>query len=145
MVRDESLQEFPRQISMISRRWRMRLDERLRHLGLTQARWHTLFELSKTPDGLTQRELADRVGVEGPTLVPQLDDLQKQSLIERSPVEGDRRANNVRLTAMAEPLIDEMTTIADALRHEVMRDVTPFELEQVLTVLRKVNVRLDEG
>lgn len=144
-MRDTPRHLLPREIALISRRWRTRLDERLRHTGLTQARWHALLELAKTPDGLTQKELAERVGVEGPTLVRQLDDLQRQGLIERAPVEGDRRANNVRLTALAGPLIEELTAIADEVRNELLQDAGDDELVLVLNVLRRVSARLDEG
>jgi MarR family transcriptional regulator for hemolysin len=137
-------QLLPREIALISRRWRARLDERLRHTGLTQSRWHALLELAKSPEPLTQRELAERVGVEGPTLVRQLDDLQRQGLIERCPVQGDRRANNVRLTPQAQPLIAELTAIADELRAELLQDVSDEELAHVLAVLRRVSARLDQ-
>lgn len=145
MNSEPARQEIPRQIALISRRWRARLDERLRHTGLTQARWLALLELWKNPPALTQRELAERVGVEGPTLVRQLDELQRQGLIERCPVEGDRRANNVRLTPSAQPLIDELMAIADELRAELLQGVSDDELAQVLDVLRRVSARLDEG
>jgi MarR family transcriptional regulator for hemolysin len=130
-------------VAIISRRWRARLDERLRHTGMTQARWHSLIELSKAREGLTQRELAERVGVEGPTLVRQLDDLERQGLVERCPVEGDRRVKNVRLTAKAEPLIGEMMGVADALREELLQDVSDEEVALVVDVFRRVSARLD--
>jgi MarR family transcriptional regulator, transcriptional regulator for hemolysin len=136
--------DFGRQIGLLSRRWRARIDERLRFTGLTQSRWHALLELSKTPDGLTQRELAERVGIEGPTLVRQLDDLQAQGLIERSPVEGDRRANNVRLTPAAEPLIRKLTSIVEEMRTEILGGISEAELAVVVDVLRRVNSKVEE-
>ena len=136
--------EFGTLVGLLSRRWRVRLDERLRSTGLTQARWHALLVLSKNREGLTQRELAERIGVEGPTLVRQLDDLQRQGLVERCPVKGDRRVNNVRLTPAAEPLIQELTAVVDALRDELLQDVSNEELATAVGVLRRVNARLEE-
>lgn len=137
--------ELGRLIALIGRRWRARLDQRLRHTGLTQARWHALLELSKAPDGLTQRELAERVGIEPATLVRQIDGLELQGLIERCPVEGDRRAKMVRLTEAARPLIDEMTATVDAMRAELLQGVTDAQVEQTLGVLRAIAERLDEA
>lgn len=145
MNKRASRPELGRLIALISRRWRARLDQRLRHTGLTQSRWHALLELSKAPDGLTQRELAERVGIEPATLVRQIDGLELQGLIERCPVEGDRRANMVRLTEAARPLIDEMTATVDAMRADLLQGVTDAQVEQALSVLRTVAERLDEA
>lgn len=45
------------------------LDERLKDLGVTQARWSTMVYLEKGGEGLTQRELASLMAIENPTLV----------------------------------------------------------------------------
>ena len=74
-------EEFVAELGRVSRRWRAELDERLRHTGLTQARWLALFQVSQQEGALTQRELADLLGIEGPTLVRILDGLEKQGLI----------------------------------------------------------------
>lgn len=79
-------------INRTSRTWRTKLDERLSHLGLTQARWLVLMHLSRMNGKALQKDLAVSVGVEGPTLVRVLDGLERMGLVERVGVEGDRRA-----------------------------------------------------
>ena len=50
-----------------ARLWRYALDQRLQPLGLSQAKWLVLLHLSRE-NGLMQKQLARRVGIEPPTL-----------------------------------------------------------------------------
>ena len=56
------------------------LDERLKDLGVTQARWFTMVCLQRGGGGLTQRELAHLMTIENPTLVRLLDSLEEQGM-----------------------------------------------------------------
>ena len=138
-------QAFALDLGRVSRRWRARLDERLKVTGLTQARWSTLLHLSRAGECLTQRELAARVGIEGPTLVRLLDALEAQGLIERLPVEGDRRAKSIRLTEAAQPLLAEINRIAADLRREILAGVPVEDLETCQRVLRHIGDRLERS
>src|SRR2546430_7365497 len=59
-----------------ARAWRLKLDERLKPMGLSQAKWRTLLHLSVAPGPLTQAEIAARLGIEEPTLVTLLHRLE---------------------------------------------------------------------
>jgi MarR family transcriptional regulator for hemolysin len=135
--------ELPRQLAFIHRRWRARLDERLRQTGLTQSRWQLLIVLSKAEGGLLQRELAERVGIEASTLVRQLDGLQRDGLIFREPVAGDRRAKLVQLAPGAEPVLERITGVADALREQILDGIAKDDLAATLSVLRRISERLE--
>ena len=87
--------QFPFAVARVTRRWRKMLDERLKDLGVTQARWSTMVYLEKGGEGLTQRELASLMAIENPTLVRLLDSLEQQNLIERRPCPNDRRARRL--------------------------------------------------
>ena len=52
-----------------ARAWRLKLDQRLKPMGLSQAKWRTLLHLSLAGDALTQAEIAERLGIEQPSLV----------------------------------------------------------------------------
>jgi len=134
---------FSRLLTMVSRRHRTLLDDRLRHTGQTQARWRTLLWTSLSGGKATQREIADLVGVEGPTLVRVLDGLEAQGLVERSASTQDRRAKTVRLTEKAEPIMAEISNIADTLRSEMLQDISKAELEQCLSVFERILARMD--
>jgi MarR family transcriptional regulator, transcriptional regulator for hemolysin len=96
---------FIRECVLLGRRWRAYYDERIRQTGLTLARVTVLYWIDALDGATTQRELADIVGIEGPTLVRQLHALEGMGLIERVPAPGDRRAKAIRLTAAAEPVL----------------------------------------
>ena len=135
--------EFAMELGKVARRWRTRLDSRLRAMGLTQARWIALLELSRA-DGLTQRDLAATLGIEGPTLVRLLDGLEAQGLIERQSCPDDRRAKRVRLTETADPVLREIRKIADATRRELLEGVAPDDLSVARRVLAMIAERLEQ-
>ncbi|MFD1788203.1 MarR family winged helix-turn-helix transcriptional regulator [Sphingomonas floccifaciens] len=90
--------EFIRECILLGRRWRAKVDEQLKDHGLTAARLTVLYWVNEMPEGTSQRELAEIVGIEGPTLVRQLHALEAQGLLERVPLATDRRAKCIRLT-----------------------------------------------
>lgn len=135
---------FALQISRVSRAWRARLDERLRHTGLTQARWSALLLLARGAKGMTQRALAGQLGVEGPTVGRLLDALERQGLVERRAVKGDRRAYHIHLTSAARPVLKEINAIAAGLRRDLLEGVSTRRLAQCQAVLAEVAERLEK-
>lgn len=135
---------FALHLGRVSRGWRARLDGTLRPTGLTQARWSTLLHLSRSGGGVTQRELADRLGVEGATIGRILDALEKQGLVERRPVEGDRRAYHIHLTAAAQPILKEINRIAASLRRELLEGISARDLRTCIAVLQGIGARLEK-
>src|SRR5690606_33825026 len=135
---------FAQALSRVSRSWRALLDARLRDSSCTQARWYALLHLSRAEQGLTQRELADRVGVEGPTIGRLLDALERQDLIERRPVDGDRRANQIHLTAAAQRLLEEIERTVSGVRRELLEGIAPGDIDTCVSVLRVIGERLEK-
>ncbi|MFK3795390.1 MULTISPECIES: MarR family transcriptional regulator [unclassified Pseudomonas] len=125
---------FGMQLANLSRGWRAELDRRLADLGLSQARWLVLLHLSRFKEAPTQRELAQSVGVEGPTLARLLDSLESQGLVRRQAVVEDRRAKKILLCDTARPLIEKIETIATALRHELFEGIDEQELRVCMRV-----------
>ncbi len=126
------------ELGRMARLWRARLDERLAPLGLTQARWVTLLYLSRGGDDPLQRDLAQGIGVEGPTLVRVLDGLERMGLIERRERAGDRRAKTVHLTAAASPVLKDIARVAAGLREEVLTGLSDDELAAFESVLLRM-------
>lgn len=140
---DELLHDFARELVVTARRWRTRLDERLKGVGLTEARWAALYWLWQSPDVLSQTALAERAGVESPALVRTLDLLCEAGLVERRACQHDRRAKLVGLTPAAMPVVRELDDVAAELRAELMGDLTSEELQVALRVMHKLRARLD--
>ena len=129
---------FAMQVAQLSRAWRSELDRRLVGLGLSQARWLVLLHLARFTEMPTQRELAQSVGVEGPTLARLLDSLEAQGLITRVAVPEDRRAKKIALQPKAQPLIEKIEAISTQLRQEVFAGIDEEDLRRCQQVHARV-------
>lgn len=129
---------FAMQVAQLSRAWRSELDRRLVGLGLSQARWLVLLHLSRFSEMPTQRELAQSVGVEGPTLARLLDSLEAQELVTRIAVPEDRRAKKIALQPKAQPLIEKIEAISTQLRQEVFAGIDEDDLRRCQQVHARV-------
>ena len=111
-----------------SRAWRQALDRRLKYLGVSQASWMTIATAAKASSPLSQSELADRLAVEGATMVAMVDRLVKAGLVVREPSSTDRRVKRVVLTAAGTQLYDRVRTAATAFRRELLANVDAKKL-----------------
>lgn len=127
-----------------ARIWRQKVNDRLRPLGLSQGSWRTLWFLAQAPEGLVQGELAERMGIEGPTLVRLLDLLEKDGLVKRQTPPRDRRMRLVCLTGKAGPIVQDVRKIVGDLRREIMADMSESELSAGLAFLERIRQRLNE-
>lgn len=130
--------QFPFAVARVTRRWRKLLDERLKDLGVTQARWTTMVYLQQGGEGLTQRELASLMAIENPTLVRLLDSLEQQELIERRACPNDRRARRLHLTDGGRDFMEELTARANELRDGMLDGVRDDDIEVALKVFHKI-------
>ena len=136
---------FGMQLAQMSRGWRAELDRRLAGMGLSQARWLVLLHLARFEQAPTQRELAQSVGVEGPTLARLLDSLESQGLVQRQAVVEDRRAKKIVLCAPALPLIEQIETIATQLRHELFEGVDEADVKVCMRVHGHILANLEKS
>ena len=107
------------------------------------ARWGALYWLGQAGDGVSQAHLAELAGVEPPTLVRVIDQLEAQGLVERRVSPTDRRVNLLSLTDAALPLVAEIETEAETLRMELLGDLSFEEYEMAVMVMAKLRSRLD--
>ena len=135
---------FAMQLAQLSRAWRAELDRRRVGLGLSQARWLVLLHLARFDTPPTQRELAQSVGVEGPTLARLLDGLEAQGLVSRQAVAEDRRAKQITLSAKAQPLIEQIEAISTQLRQELFAGIDPVDLQHCQRVQERILANLEK-
>lgn len=134
--------QFTSAVMALGRRWRNRLNEELAAIGQTQARWESLFWIEIARGRATQRELAQRVGIEGPTFARMLDRLEKERLVERRVSKWDRRTKTIALRKGAAPRLQEISDITDRLRTRLLDDVEPAELAACIAVIRRILAKL---
>ena len=130
---------FAMELAHVSRAWRAELDRRLVSTGLSQARWMVLLHLIRnegTPP--TQRELADLIGIESPTLARTLDTLEGMIMVQRQSCGEDRRIKRVLLTEEAREIASEIEEISRQLRSEVFNGIADEDIELCQHVFQRV-------
>ncbi|MCP3432438.1 MarR family transcriptional regulator [Stutzerimonas stutzeri] len=135
---------FAMQLAQLSRGWRAELDRRLADQGLSQARWLVLLHLARFDHEPTQRELAQSVAVEGPTLARLLDSLEAQGLVHRKASAEDRRAKRISLGAPALPLIEKIEAISTQVRQEAFAGIDEEDLRKCQQVHARILANLDK-
>lgn len=128
---------------LAGRRWRTRLNERLKVIGQTDARCAALAEIAGAPQGVVQRELSQRLGVEEPTVVRLVDALEAGGWVERRAHELDRRAKVVQVTPEATPVLGHAQAIVGDLQEAMFAGLDPAELAICVRVLNELAARLD--
>ena len=98
-------------LARLVRVWRALIDHRLKPLELTQTHWVTLHNIHQLPPDQSQIQLAKAIGIEQPSLVRTLDQLEEKGLISRQTCASDRRAKRIKLTEKAAPIITEMEAV----------------------------------
>ena len=120
------------------------LDLELRkNVGVTISQWRVVVTLIQNP-GLTLKEIADKVSVEGATLVPVIDKMEEEGLLKRMPDSNDRRVNRIYLTQRADHLWNSMVECAVHIRKASTKDISDSEIKTTLETLRKITKNLSD-
>ena len=128
-----------------ARAWRHALDRRLKGLGLSQASWMSIAFLARAETPLTQTELANRLSVEGPTVVAMVDRLQRAGLVRREIAPEDRRIRRVLLTPEGRTVYAEVRRVAGDFRREMLDGLNAAELQQATELLQRLQRFTEES
>ncbi|WP_309735224.1 MarR family transcriptional regulator [Pseudoxanthomonas sp. SORGH_AS_0997] len=120
------------------RQWQKVVDAALAGHGLSNAMTTPLLMIGRAGGGVRQIELAQLIGVEGPSLVRILDKLAAAGLVRRENDVSDRRANKLWLTEAGEAIRQQLETQLNALRKKTFGDMSDAEMEAVLKLYRIV-------
>jgi MarR family transcriptional regulator for hemolysin len=140
----DSPETFGQLLHGVARAWRQKLDQRLKPMGLSQAKWRTLMHLSLAGDALTQAEIAARLGVEEPSVVTLLHRLEREDWITRTSSRRDRRCKMVLLGRRAQRVIAKINSSAETLRHELMAGIPTSDLQICMNVLARIRERAEK-
>jgi DNA-binding MarR family transcriptional regulator len=129
------------QVRDLNRLMQRALAARIQPRGVAPGAWYFLRVLWEE-DGLTQRELADRIGMREPTAVIALRGMEAAGWITRQRVAADRRKAQVRLTPAGRALRDALLPEAQAVVAEATRGLSPEEMAALLGLLRRARRNL---
>ncbi|MBL3570750.1 MarR family transcriptional regulator [Rhodovulum sp. BSW8] len=113
------------------------LTRRIAPLGLMPGQFMVLLELWRE-DGLTQRDLVERLDVEQATMANTLNRMERDGLIMREPDAADRRARRVRLTARARALEAPATEAATEVNARALARLSPGDRARFPEMLQAV-------
>ncbi len=131
-------------VSELSRQWRIFIDQRVEPFGLTSVRCSVLATL-KFDGPRSQVELARHLGVKAPSMVRQIDKLEKDGFIKRTVHPDDRRVKIVTLADAAHPVCERIREHVHGSRDAVFEGLTPEEIKaahHVLLTMRDNIMRL---
>jgi DNA-binding MarR family transcriptional regulator len=147
-----SQSDFPPELSAgylvrdAHRAFQHELEKRIARYGVTRGQWYFLRVLWME-DGLTQRELSERVGMMEPTTVMALRGMEKVGLVVRERSRRDRRKALVWLTPKAKRLRARLLPVARGIVEEAESGIPDADLRvfrRVIAALRKNLDRLRE-
>ena len=129
-----------RQLAATGRLVQDRFDGCLAQHGASLATWMVLRSVEHE-EGLSQRELATRVRVEGPTLVRHLDRMEQDGLVVRRRDERDRRVVRVCLTEAGHARHAELRRVAAAVDAQLRALLTRDEAATLEGLLHRIRER----
>ena len=114
-------------------------DQELRNKsGITFGQWKIIIILANNDDGLSQKEIADKLGLEGPTIIPIIDKLEKDGFVKRMVDKNDRRNNRIFLTEKTNDSIDSMIKEGLKIKEISIRNISEQDISITKHTLEKM-------
>ena len=124
-------------VNHLARLFARELQARIKPLGLSIGTFPALLVLWEG-DGLTQRELIERLDIEQPTMANTLTRMERDGLIQRRQDPTDGRAQRIWLTEPARALEGVATAAAESVNSQALAGLAADERVIFLGLIRKV-------
>jgi MarR family transcriptional regulator, transcriptional regulator for hemolysin len=102
-------------------------------LGVSNRGYHVL--ATALSGEYTQKELAERIGLDKTTMVVTVDELEEKGLAERKPSSTDRRARVIAVTSAGERKVAQGQKIIDKIQCDVLESLPTKERKVFLEAL----------
>jgi DNA-binding MarR family transcriptional regulator len=129
-------------VRQLSESWKDAMHRRVDAHGVNQTQWRYLRELWEQ-DGLTQRDLSERVGRQGPTTVPAMRSLEAAGFVRIEQNGTDRRKTRVCLTALGRRTWETLAPLVGQVEDAAMAGLTPQEAKMFGKLIVKIQRNLD--
>ena len=129
---------FSRLLHLTAHAWRQAVDRRMKEDGLSMSSWMAVATIAIQETPISQKELAQALGLEDASVVPLIDRLVKQLLVERIQPEEDRRKRLLHVTPQGDALYQKLKIEADRLRSELLSGIKHDELVITQRVLQQL-------
>ncbi|ALJ37750.1 MarR family transcriptional regulator [Azospirillum brasilense] len=127
--------------------WRREANKVLAESGFSSSVISPLMLLNELGDGMRQRDLAEEMGVEGPSLVRLLDSLEAAKLVERREAPDDRRAKTLHLTDEGRDMLVRVNTALNDVRRRLLEGASGPEIAGAMRAMAAIesNARAMKG
>lgn len=142
MARAADREALGLQLITVSRRYRKEMDAIFAEQDLSDATSLPLRFLVRQDHPLRQKDLADRLDIEGPTLVRVLDRLADKGLVRRVEDPDDRRAKLISATKEGRAYLASISGMLADLRSELFAGVADEDMEAALRLLAQVEANI---
>ncbi|WP_052348310.1 MarR family winged helix-turn-helix transcriptional regulator [Imhoffiella purpurea] len=129
-------------IVRLSRVYRKEVNRQLASYGISDAQAVPVLTIARCGGGMRQNELAEEIGIVGPSLVRLLDQLCAHGLVERRDDVSDRRAKRLHLTSDGEALAARVEEALAEIRGSLLSPASDADLQVTLRVLAVLNEEL---
>jgi MarR family transcriptional regulator, organic hydroperoxide resistance regulator len=119
-------------------------SDRIARHGVTLGLWPFLRALWEA-DGLTQRELSEKVRMKGPTTVAALNKLEDKGLVRRESNKNDARKINVFLTPEGRKVYRKVIPEVEAVNQQVLSELTEKEQASFKDMIRRMRNSVTGG
>ena len=133
---------LPYQLYRVTNRLNMRLQNRLRAIGISASQWRVLSVL-RSHGTLTIGKIAEHALMEQPTVSRVVDQLEQDLLALRRTAGGDSRMIEVLLTAKGVAAFNDI--LPSAMRHQqiALNGLTPGEILTLRELLARIEGNID--
>lgn len=118
------------------------VEQRLAELGITPQQFALLVIVDRNP-GSRQSLLAKARGLDKSTLVPMIDRLERDGLVERKSLANDRRIRTIWMTDRGKRLLGEAIPSVRASDEVIRAQVSEGEAAELLRILDKIRAGLE--
>lgn len=113
------------------------IEERLERLGITPQQFALLVVVDRNP-GARQTLLAKARGLDKSTLVPMIDRLERDNLLERRPLANDRRVRAIWITERGKEILAAAIPMVQASDEIVRANLSEIESAELLRLMGKL-------
>lgn len=111
--------------------------------GMTGSHWKVIIVLA-IHDGISQKALADFISIEGPTLVPIIDKMERDEYLIRKHDPKDRRSNNISLTKKSLDLVEAIVDTIIEFRSMLTTGISKNDIDVTRNVLLQMTQNSDK-
>lgn len=114
------------------------LEKRLEGYNVTRVQFIAMYYIGVSDEKITQKSLADKMGLKEPTIVRLLDRMEKEDFIIRECVETDKRIKVLSLTEKGEQLNKKLIIVAENFKNQATENISNEDLTIYKEVLAKM-------